>query len=498
LPGLPDVAPVLDMPARKGISWKALVGVLLGALVFLGGGVALVIFCFSLGKPAHHRKQQTDNDTASVNRDETGKDRGAKPTNPKPLARLSHGQQVEVDKAVERAVAYLKSIQNPNDGTWTANTLTLPNNPAGITALAGLTLLECGVKKDDPAIQKVAAYLRQREKSDNNKIVNTYEVSLAILFFDRLDLAQDRGLIQKLALRLVAGQTPGGGWSYGTRLLSDNDSQLLASLLEKSKGGVSADPLTSKLQVKAVDPSKLRPAGSAALPGPVANLPVWRAGVTLGGQPLADNSNTQFAILGLWAAKARGAPVERALALVVQRFHNLQNADGSWGYYETGPRKAPTTMAGHPASMTCPGLLGLAVGQGLVNEARTRNSPARKQAYEQDPAIQRGLDYLARQLGDPHKPWENASGAPPIDLYFLWSVERVGVIFNLPKIGGKDWYGWGAEKLIANQKIVGDNGYWENGRYYAQHPTVNTCFALLFLKQANLAKDLTAKLVPAN
>jgi hypothetical protein len=114
----------------------------------------------------------------------------------------------------------------------------------------------------------------------------------------------------------------------------------------------------------------------------------------------------------------------------------------------------------------------------------------------QDPAIQRGLNYLAPQLGDPHKPWQNATGAPPVDLYFLWSVERVGVIFNFPKIGGKDWYGWGAEKLVANQKIVGDKGYWENGGYAGQHPTVNTCFALLFLKRANLARDLTSKLQP--
>src|SRR5262249_20341875 len=140
---------------------------------------------------------------------------------------------------------------------------------------------------------------------------------------------------------------------------------------------------TSKLVVKQVDPTKLLPARGTAVPAMLANLPVWRAGVQFGGMPQADNSNTQFAILALWAAKVRGVPVERALARVVQRFHQLQNTDGSWGYYETGPRKAPTNMAGHPASMTCPGLLGLAVGQGLINEARGKGSPARKHAYEQ-------------------------------------------------------------------------------------------------------------------
>jgi hypothetical protein len=76
-------------------------------------------------------------------------------------------------------------------------------------------------------------------------------------------------------------------------------------------------------------------------------------------------------------------------------------------------------------------------------------------------------------------------------LYYLWSVERVAVIFNLPKLGGMDWYGWGAEKLIANQK---EKGNWEKGQYPHSVSLVDTCFALLFLKRANLAKDLTSKL----
>ncbi len=143
--------------------------------------------------------------------------------------------------------------------------------------------------------------------------------------------------------------------------------------------------------------------------------------------------------------------------------------------------------------MTCAGLLGLAVGEGLVNEARSERGPKRRPAHE-DPAIRRGLDYLARQIADPHKLWENASGAPLADLYFLWSVERVGVIFGRHRIGGKDWYGWGAEKLVANQVIAAEQGSWANGGYYQENAKANTCFALLFLRQANLAKDLTSKL----
>src|SRR5262249_38945041 len=72
--------------------------------------------------------------------------------------------------------------------------------------------------------------------------------------------------------------------------------------------------------------------------------------------------------------------------------------------------------------------------------------------------------------------------------YFLWSLERVAVAYGLETIGSKDWYAWGAEILLQTQET---NGSWQ-GRY--ADGGVDTCFALLFLRRANLAKDLTASL----
>jgi hypothetical protein len=69
--------------------------------------------------------------------------------------------------------------------------------------------------------------------------------------------------------------------------------------------------------------------------------------------------------------------------------------------------------------------------------------------------------------------------------YFLWSLERVAVALNLETIGNKDWYGWGADVLLQSQRRDGSwaGDYSEGG--------VDTCFALLFLKKANLVKDLS-------
>jgi hypothetical protein len=58
----------------------------------------------------------------------------------------------------------------------------------------------------------------------------------------------------------------------------------------------------------------------------------------------------------------------------------------------------------------------------------------------------------------------------------------------LEKIGNKDWYAWGADFLLADQD---KDGSW-NG-VYGQYGA-DTCFALLFLRRADLAKDLSASL----
>ena len=72
----------------------------------------------------------------------------------------------------------------------------------------------------------------------------------------------------------------------------------------------------------------------------------------------------------------------------------------------------------------------------------------------------------SRLVGEPTGTWNSPKA---INLYFLWSVERVAVLYNLPTIGKKEWYRWGAEILVANQK---KDGNWEDG-ILTVHPPVN-------------------------
>src|SRR5206468_2612465 len=104
-----------------------------------------------------------------------------------------------------------------------------------------------------------------------------------------------------------------------------------------------------------------------------------------------DNSNTQFAILGLWVAQRHGLPVAKALARVEARFRNSQNFDGGWGY-------TPGNGVGSSTAMTCAGLLGLAVGVGVREKQRAeaqkdddKDEPPQRGRVKNDPVIRAGL-----------------------------------------------------------------------------------------------------------
>src|SRR5436309_12653309 len=99
--------------------------------------------------------------------------------------------------------------------------------------------------------------------------------------------------------------------------------------------------------------------------------------------------------------------------------------------------------------MTCVGLIGLAMGHGSAQEAKANLAAAQKTLLPppapEDPAITSGLKRLGGFLEHPSK---GRPKATMTNLYLLWSVERVGVLYNLKTIGNKDWYGWGSQLLL--------------------------------------------------
>jgi hypothetical protein len=396
-----------------------------------------------------------------------------------------------------------------------------------MAALPGLTLLECGIAVDDPRIVKAA----QRVRSAASTLAGTYELALSILLLDRLGDPADRSTIQSLALRLLAGQQESGGWTYGCPILRPNDEMsFLAALigrqgqadlkrsvagagsslsgtLANTPSGVGPKNRTERQRQSikpasgnTVDLPEKRSSGELsigrlptaeevqkarqALPDHFRRLPALRQP---GEGPRSlndgtDNSNTQFAILGVWVASRHAVPVEGALKAIAHRFQVSQTSDGGWGYRNF--------QGGSPA-MTGAGLLGLAVGLGLANpDAAPRRG---EQPPPGNTAVEKGLRRLAQSIGEPIE--DSAPRAPfrppGVNAYFLWTVERVGMLYNLRHIDGKDWYRWGAQLVVAQQR--GD-GSWHMGDYPGSVPPVDTCLILLFLKRTNLVQDLTKRL----
>jgi hypothetical protein len=401
-----------------------------------------------------------------------------------------------VNDAIDLGARYLKLTQN-EWGTWTRDK---DNHPVAYAALPALTLLECGLEPDDLQMKRAALFVRL----NYGKLDRTYDLALTLLFLDRLGDKKDRKIIQTLALRLIAGQSPTGGWSYKCPILTAAEHRNLLSVLQKlnpkpasprgQKDPTKSPPADTDKKdadkLKPVEPKKPGPSAKVVIPGALKLLPVLRDPDTLLlkdpedklEQPIfgtTDNSNSQFAFLALWAARRHGVPIDRSLKLIVRRYTSSQNTDGSWNYrYKFGGTPKRTDSA----SMTAAGLLGLAIGNGLVSEGREKTKPLK------DPKVVKGFVSLTNDIGLPTGRMKDVSMG---NLYFLWSVERVGMLYDLPTIGKKDWYRWGAEILVANQKTEGN---WTGGGYPGSNATVDTCLALLFLKKANFAEDLTAKL----
>ena len=145
--------------------------------------------------------------------------------------------------------------------------------------------------------------------------------------------------------------------------------------------------------------------------------------------------------------------------------------------------------------MTCAGLLGLAFGHGAKLDDRKAKDPTVEKAdVSKDIVVKTGMQALGTAIGQPTG-WTGI-GRPSVKIqeasgrafYFMWSLERVAVAYNLETIAKKDWYQWGAEILLANQKA---DGSWAGD--YASCGA-DTCFALLFLKRANFTQDLSRSL----
>jgi len=184
-----------------------------------------------------------------------------------------------------------------------------------------------------------------------------------------------------------------------------------------------------------------------------------------------DNSNTQYALLGLNAAAEVGVPVKPEVwALSRAYWERYQHNDGSWAY--TPDANAPST-----ASMTCAGTSSLIItglkrfqGQESLVGDRVQNCGLGGENVH----LRKAHDWLARHF----RVGENFGNGQQWKYYYLYGMERAGRLTGNRFFGEHDWYREGAEELVHDQDRF--DGFWQ-GALFEDNRLVATSFALLFL-----------------
>jgi hypothetical protein len=334
--------------------------------------------------------------------------------------------QAKVDEAIERGAKVL--IEELKKGVADVKH---PHAEFSHDELIFYTLIHAGVDPKDEQFQALLDRLLTKD------LTRTYNVSLLAMGLEAFDRRKYQYRIAQCAQFLVDNQCQNGQWDYGDIVP-----------LEKK------DP-----------PAKDVASGGGKAPAPKAgrteSLPVIPVRRRLKGKAAGDNSNSQYAALGLRACLQAGITVPgETLTDAVKWWERNQCQDGSWGYGQNG--WADTSGYG---SMTAGAVGALYIYRHFLRQDASR-----------DTRIQKGLDWIAKQFTEK----ENPKYQTPTmwHYYWLYAVERVGILSGKEFFGRSEWYPVGAAWLLANQQ---SNGMW-SGR--SMGAPIDTCFAILFLRRA--------------
>ena len=342
--------------------------------------------------------------------------------------------QRAIDYAVERGGAFLVAeLARPIDGKF-AEKIKYGRDELMLYALAHV-----GVDYSHHR-----AYVAALEEISTQQLRNTYQASLTALALEAIDKVKYSWRLAQCAQFLVDNQCENGQWSYGQPIaMPDN--------LPK---GPPKDGGT----------------------GTVAAVKITRRGK---GPKRGDNSNAQYAALGLRACASGGIQIpEDVFSLAAKWWEKNQGKDGGWGYSDQG-------QVGDPShgSMTAGGVSSLIILRNLLRQDTTNFA-----------GIKKALGWM----GDNFTITENPSYERTYQWhhYWLYAIERAGILGGTEKLGDHWWYSEGVDHLIKaqDQKF----GSWLSERQGMESvggAAADTAFAILFLRRATkpLPKVATGK-----
>jgi len=391
-----------------------------------------------------------------------------------------------VNAAIADGCEYLVQIQLA-DGSFPG----MHRNSIGNHGACVLTLLHGGWDRKHPAVQKGLEYILASRREQSGTYANAIVLMALQKYYEREQ--REHGLLsaETPAAFETARAKVNGAMSEAHRKLVD---ELLAELegARAVKGGYGYTGAGGR--------TSARPSGS-----------------------YCDNSCSQYAMLGFKSASMLGARVNssvfsdeanRLLGLYVpdraakeieyvyepdpkdgddsdrktksrQQKRSGKIVPGGWGY-------SPEYRDSQSLQMTAAGISSLTV---CMDELKVRGKLGNDLAWKIALHVHGAQHQMAATY---YKPEDFASdGRSPLErssdgwggFYNLYSVERACLLANLRKIGAAeiDWYRIGAEGLLDAQF---EDGSWDGamgslpGKQDKAVLTINTCMAILFLKQA--------------
>ena len=304
-----------------------------------------------------------------------------------------------VEKAVEKAKAYLWSKWS--DGHWSevgepGQRDESSRNYGGLTALCAYALLAAGESPQEPRMKKTLEWLSEVE------MFGTYARAFRANVWGMLGRNSPyRRLLDKDVKWLVEAADSRGAYGY-TYATGD-------------RGGTNPKTWTN----------------------------TWY-----------DNSNSQLAVLGVWAGAQNGIEVpQRYWKLVEKHWLTDQNSDGGWTYRNGGGSYGSMSAAGLATMFIC------------FDEIYRREFIQCRANTDYVPIV-RGLEWMDKKFSATQNPGRSGSWY----YYYLYGVERVGLASGYKYFEKQDWYKLGVLNLLQKQETGGNWG-----------DVIDTSFALLFL-----------------
>ena len=372
------------------------------------------------------------------------------------LALLLFTQQLEGDNRLPEAEKITRAIERGTEALLGFVDFDAGHEMLRCDELVLYALIHAG-KGADPRTKKL---LDRVLKADFGAAAYpTYSVAVRAMALAQLDPVKYQVPIAQCAWWLVNTQTDNGQWDYW----SPN---------EKAPASFPKVPWPGKRPTS--DKSK------AEMGLQVKRTLKWtdrpRANID---KLLRNTSTAQYAVLGLWAAyRAKVWIPEETWDRTLKSVLSGQLKKGAWGYVHPEDKgNAWKGQSGAHRSMTASQLSVLAVLKDVLQ------TPPR----EIDSAMDRGFAVLAEQLT--MKRSEAMSGPKDGDVdatgvyfyYWLYSVERAGILWGREKLGNHWWYAQGANELL---RLQNQDGSWGKDFGAATDRPADTAFAVLFLKRA--------------